>query len=333
MYKRFTLEELKTVQNNFISNFYSIVRKEHCMMTNDFFKKIFREGDDVYYFNRWEALFRCSKQPNEDLILMDEREKVQVILDEQGKRDFQNVIKNYLIKKEKLRGQKSIEQILLDAFHAGEYTDILWKKYLVYDIETTSNIENLKETKFLLAYAMYPNNQNKMTYEYIDADTLKEFVQKMLERDGYIVGFNNIRFDNPVCIYNTWMSAEDLQKLNEKSIDLYVLIHALTGKRMWLNKVSEALVGISKTLESGVEAEKLFQKYIDDDDEEALETLKQYCKNDVRMTALVLLYLLHYKKVFIEGEEIVFSLEEIIDKANREIKENPNMRTEQNMFE
>jgi hypothetical protein len=49
---------------------------------------------------------------------MDEREKVQVILDEQGKRDFQNVIKNYLIKKEKLKGQKSIEQILLDAFHS-----------------------------------------------------------------------------------------------------------------------------------------------------------------------------------------------------------------------
>ena len=44
MYKRFTLEELKTVQNNFISNFYSIVRKEHCMMTNDFFKKIFKDG-------------------------------------------------------------------------------------------------------------------------------------------------------------------------------------------------------------------------------------------------------------------------------------------------
>ncbi|MEI8091276.1 MAG: hypothetical protein WCG98_03335 [bacterium] len=52
MYKRFSLEELKTVQNHFISNFYSIVKKEHCMMTNDFFKKIFKEGDDVYYFNR-----------------------------------------------------------------------------------------------------------------------------------------------------------------------------------------------------------------------------------------------------------------------------------------
>lgn len=27
---------------------------------------------------------------------------------------------------------------------------------MVYDIETDTNIENLKETKFLLAYAMYP---------------------------------------------------------------------------------------------------------------------------------------------------------------------------------
>jgi hypothetical protein len=79
---------------------------------------------------------------------------------------------------------------------------------------------------------MYPNDQNKMTYEYIDANNLNDFVQKMIDRDGYIVGFNNIRFDNPVCIYNTGKSEEDLQKLNEKSIDLYVLIHALTGKRM-----------------------------------------------------------------------------------------------------
>jgi hypothetical protein len=41
---------------------------------------------------------------------------------------------------------------------------------MVYDIETDTNIENLKETKFLLAYAMYPNSANKMTYEYIDQE-------------------------------------------------------------------------------------------------------------------------------------------------------------------
>lgn len=40
------------------------------------------------------------------------------------------------------------------------------------------------------------------------------------------------------------------------------------------------------------------------------------------MTALVLLYLMHFKKVFIEGEEVTFTLEDVISKANREIKEN-----------
>ena len=41
---------------------------------------------------------------------------------------------------------------------------------MVYDIETDTNIENLKETKFLLAYAMHPTTGNKMTYEYISQE-------------------------------------------------------------------------------------------------------------------------------------------------------------------
>lgn len=54
---------------------------------------------------------------------------------------------------------------------------------MIYDIETDTNIENLKETKFLLAYAMYPTSDNKMSYEYIDQAGLKNFVQKMLDFD------------------------------------------------------------------------------------------------------------------------------------------------------
>lgn len=304
-------------------------------MATDFFKKIFREGNDVYYFNRWEAIFRCSMQDNEDLALMDEKEKVQVVLDEQGKKDFQNIIKNYLIKREKTQGQKSIENILLDAFQEWTLSTILGKKYLVYDIETTGSLDDLSQMKFTIAYAMEPNAQNKMTYEYVDIDWLPDFVQKMLDFDGYIVGYNNIWFDNPVCIFNTWRSEEDLHTLNEKSIDLYVLIHSLTGKRMGLNKVSEALVAVSKTLESGAEWEVLYQKYLESKEEKYLEELKQYCKNDVRMTALVLLYLMYFKKVFIEGEEITFTLEDVISKANREIKEHAGLggRIAQNMFE
>jgi hypothetical protein len=54
---------------------------------------------------------------------------------------------------------------------------------MVYDIETDTNIENLKETKFLLAYAMHPTDGNRMTYEYIDQEELRTFVQKMLDFD------------------------------------------------------------------------------------------------------------------------------------------------------
>lgn len=333
MYKRFSIEELQTVQNNFIRNFYGIIKKEHCTMTTDFFKKIFKEWDDVYYFYRWEAIFRCSKNNDDDLILMDEKEKVQLVLDEQGKKDFQSIFKEYLIKKEKVKWQKSIEQILMDAFQEWILSTILWKKYLVYDIETIWSLDDLSQMKFTLAYAMEPNAQNKMTYEYIDQEWLHEFVQKMLDFDGYIVWYNNIRFDNPVCISNTGRWQDDLQKLNEKSIDLYVLIRSLTGKRMGLNKVSEALVGISKTLESWAEWEILYQKFLESGDKKHLEELKQYCKNDVRMTALVLLYLMHFKKVFIEWEEVTFTLEDVINKANREIKEVQWGRTAQNIFE
>lgn len=101
MYKRFTLDELKTVQNTFISNFYSILKREHCQMASDLFKKIFREGNEIYYMTRGDFTFRFQNN-NEEYTLMDEKQKIQVVLDEQGKRDFQSMVKNYILKKEKI---------------------------------------------------------------------------------------------------------------------------------------------------------------------------------------------------------------------------------------
>lgn len=329
MYKRFSIEDIKKIQNNFIANLYNVVRKENCISIIDFFKKIFKEWDDIYYFNRSDTLFRFSQKDN-NVIISDEKEKIEIVLDETKKRELQNLFKEYMMKKNKSNhnaNQKSIEQILLDAFNEWWYSTINDKKYLVYDIETTWSLENLKEVKFSVAYSMEPNEQNKMTYEYISRENLKDFVEKMINFDWYIVWFNNIRFDNPVCIYNVWLTEEETKILNEKSIDLYVLINALSWKRMGLNKVSEALVWVSKTLESWAEGESLFQKYLETWEEEYLETLKKYCKNDVRMTALVFLYLMHFKKIYIEWEEINFSMEDIITKswlAIKETKENQN---------
>ena len=65
----------------------------------------------------------------------------------------------------------------------------------------------------------------------------------------------------------------------------------------------------------------LYKKYQEENDLAALEEFKKYCKNDVRMTMLVFLYLMHFKKLYIEGEEITFTLEDLVDKSNKEIKE------------
>jgi hypothetical protein len=141
----------------------------------------------------------------------------------------------------------------MDAFKEGAFSGVLGKKYLVYDIETSliPDDQNLKNVDYYLGYSMEETDDGKMEYSCILKDDLPAFVEKMLNFDGYIVGFNQIYFDNPVCIYNVQGTAEQIKKLNEKSIDLYVFVQQLTGKRMGLNKISEALVGVSKNLEGG----------------------------------------------------------------------------------
>jgi hypothetical protein len=327
MYKRFTLEEIKTIQNTFIQNLYSNIKKERCASLSDFFKKIFKDGSDIYYFNRSDITFCCSKTDN-NIILRDEKEKIELVLDEKEKIDLHNIVKNFIIKKEKQFWQKTIEQILMDEFSSGWYTTINNKPYLVYDIETTVS-DDIKNTKFLLWYAMYPAENNKMHYEYISQENLADFVQKMIDFDWYIIGYNNIWFDNPVCVYNCWWSQEHLDEINRKTIDLYVFLNKLTGKRLGLNKVATALVGIQKTLESWVEGETLWKKYQETEDTKYLEEFKAYCKNDVRMTALLMLYLLHFKKVFIEGEEKNFDDEDFLQLSNSTEKEEKENTTQQ----
>lgn len=76
------------------------------------------------------------------------------------------------------------------------------------------------------------------------------------------------------------------------------------------------MVGVQKTLSSGAEGEVLWKQYQETGDKNYLEEFKKYCKNDVRMTALVMFYFLHYKKIFIDGEEFDFTLEEFVAKSN-----------------
>jgi hypothetical protein len=51
-------------------------------MASDFFKKIFREGNEIYYMTRGDFTFRFQNN-NEEYTLMDEKQKIQIVLDDQ----------------------------------------------------------------------------------------------------------------------------------------------------------------------------------------------------------------------------------------------------------
>jgi len=281
--------------------------------------KSFLQDDEVYFFARWNPMRKIS-QKDGYLKLVDERDKIELIIKKEEQNQIESMVRWFMTRRKTAAPTQSIKWILTEQFKAGAFANIAWKAYLIYDIETDTNVENLKETEFLIAYSMEIDAEGNSKYEYIDKKWLEKFVQKLLDFDGYIIGFNHIAFDNPVCIYSTNRSEEELQILNDKSLDIFLFVWAITGKRIWLNKLSEAFVGVQKTLESGAEWEVLYRQYLETGDESFLNEFKKYCKNDVRMTALVLYYLLHFKKIFMWEKEHQYEIEDFLAKSGERKK-------------
>lgn len=334
MYKKFSIEEIKNVKNDFVPHLYNIIKKEKCQWINGLVKVIFKEWNKMYYFEKWDPFFKIAKKW-EDLELSDEIEKIQLTIPMNDKSKLQDLLKQYILKKERQQWQKTIEEILFDEFKAWTFNTINGKPYIVYDIETTVWVwENLDTFKFLLAYSMTPWDQ-KMDYEYVDIEWLENFAKKLVNFDWYVIWFNSFAFDNPITIKQGWLTENDLEILNKKSLDIFYFIWNLSWRRIWLNKLSEALIWIQKTLTSWAEWEVLRQEYQKTWDKKYLEEFKKYCKNDVRMTAFVLLYLLHFKKIFIDDKEIKFTIEDFIKlaKPKSEIKNEETPFTKKSIFE
>ena len=76
------------------------------------------------------------------------------------------------------------------------------------------------------------------------------------------MGYNNIRFDNPVCLDSDDRSPEFVQSINEKSIDVFLFLSNLLKRRLKLTVVAEDLVGIGKTLDSGLQAQTMYEEYL-----------------------------------------------------------------------
>ena len=332
MYKKFTIDELSTIQNNLIPHLHTIIQREKYQWVNDFFKIAFHEWNEVMYFDRGNPLITIQLIDNQ-IHITDEIDNIQIQIPSNDKSELNRLMIRYISKKQRQIWQKTIEQILMDAFVEWKFYDILWKPYIVYDIETSLiswEVSSANFPEYYLWYSMEENQPWKMTYSCIMKEDLWDFVQKMLDFDGYIVGYNQIYFDNPVSIYNVWLSENEIKILNEKSLDLYVFFQQLTGKRMWLNKVSDSLVWVKKTLDSWADVESLWKDWKSSNDNKILKKIQEYCKNDVRMTALVLLYLIHFKKVDIDNEEFSFDIPEFIELSQPTDKKIPNSANIQN---
>ncbi len=318
MYKKLSYEELFNIKTWFINNLKNLFKSQRYNYLKEFLKDSTKEGDCVYFFESNSPVFRIIKE-NENFYLFDEKEKIQVYLDNEHVNKLNRQLKEEKKLKKQINSNKTIAQSLFESFSNEKYKHIEGKPYLVYDIETVGDINNLKTMKFMLWYSICSNEDHfkSMKYRLVDENSIKKFVDFLLDFDWWIVGYNNIFFDNPVTIYNTenyW--DEEINILNQKSLDLFMFIRNLTGKRIWLDKVSSNLTWIGKTLSSGQEWEQYLKEYQKTWSQEAFKKVKSYCKNDVKMTLGVLLYFLENGVIDFGDQQFEYNTSDLVKLGN-----------------
>ncbi|MFA7284255.1 MAG: ribonuclease H-like domain-containing protein [Candidatus Absconditabacterales bacterium] len=300
------------------------MRQENAGNVKDFLKSQFTFGNQTYYRDGTNPVFRFTKehpsgQEYPSYIFVDEREKIELYVDNDTIKNLTNKLKSDKV----IPKGDSLLDILFKEYQEGGFRTILGKPYVVYDIETLYATMNLKGLAFELGYTITSSDTGESfdkQFKYIEKQAIQKYVDFLLDFDGYIIGFNNIGFDNIVIGYNAGYTEEIINRLHAKSIDLFYYLRNLTNKRMGLNKVATALVGLQKTLSGGgSEGSDLLKDWLSTGNAESLKKVKEYCKGDVKMTLGVLLYLYKFGEFFIDGEQYCFNEDEFFS-SGRDIK-------------
>lgn len=314
MYKNLSLDEIKSLKSTFLNNLKKIYEKEWFIYFKQFFKKINDDiVDEVLYFS-WSKVFIRIILKESQYEIVDESSWIRLKLNNDSIKELHNLLKKKIDNKWK----KNIANTLINQFEQESMKDYLWKDFLVYDIETIWNIENIKDMKFMMAYVIDSKDFQKWNppkYKYVCIESLNKFVDYLYNYDGYIVGYNNISFDNPVSVYNSSINEKDkvINELNKKTLDLFLLYSKIFWKKIWLNAVATNIVWVSKTLDSWAEWTKLLKQYEESWDKKALNKVKNYCKNDVKMTLTILLYLLFNWQICYKEKDININKEYILN--------------------
>lgn len=278
-------------------------------MLKELLRLVTKDWNDIYYMREWNGYFRISKKWEEEYIFTDEVEKIELPVWPDELMQLHNLLKWDKKVQKIMKDNQSIKDTLEKEFEDGDRKTFMDKPYLVYDIETTWTTNDLKNQKFVLWYML---DSTTWSYKLIEEKSAQKFADFLLNYDWWIVWFNQIWFDNPVMLYNTDFTEEKLAILNNKSIDAFYFVRQLLGRKISLNKLWEALIWLKKTLDSWAEWSRILKEYQVTWDKKLLEVVKKYCKNDVKMTLLIFLYILKYKKLYEEWEEITFDDNDIL---------------------
>ncbi|TSD03092.1 MAG: hypothetical protein Athens071416_352 [Parcubacteria group bacterium Athens0714_16] len=143
---------------------------------------------------------------------------------------------------------------------------------IFFDIETKNTFEDVGERNPVLLdlslVGIYDSENEK--YDSFLEDDLNR-LWPILEKADSIIGFNSDHFDIP--LLNKYYSG-DLTKI--KSVDIMKDIKKSLGRRIGLDAVAKATLGIGKT-GHGMDAIEWWKKG-------EIDKIRQYCLDDVRIT-------------------------------------------------
>ncbi|HPW34385.1 MAG TPA: ribonuclease H-like domain-containing protein [Candidatus Paceibacterota bacterium] len=146
------------------------------------------------------------------------------------------------------------------------------KDTIVIDIETKNTFFDVGRDNFsgleISLIGLYSYNNDK--YIAFDEHQFSE-AGEYLKNSDLIVGFAITRFDLPVMAKHY-----DFDLFSIPRIDILDEIELMTGKRIGLDMLAQANIGMGKT-GHGLEAATLYK-------EGKIDELKSYCLNDVKIT-------------------------------------------------
>ena len=310
MYKRITLTELMSMQTTFFQRLAALQAKQWHASFKQFMRELERDATRIYFFDRNAPQIRITfNKYDGSCMLVDDQECIDMVCSEDDMTTIHNLLKNTQRLKTFEKNDNLLDTLML-GYASGNHRTIAGKPYIVYDIETTYGWDSAGQ-HFEMAYSI-DTAQPGEEWRYIDRDSMQRYADHLLEYDGWIIGYNSFSFDNPVLLKNVWYGQKELDILNAKSLDPFLLFWSLTWRRISLNNVAQWLINAWKTLSSWAEWSDLLKKRKETGSENALQKVKEYCKNDVRITLGVILYLLEYQHIQFEWEQFQVTPETFI---------------------